>query len=163
MRLVIKQAKTKSKFTKYSLHQFSKTTKWQLGMSLSLTSAAALRAAADKLTPLIYPKQQTSKNLTAERIATKHAAADRAFCADPLAKSPCSSAVRRSVLCFPLPPCFSFSERPLWHGSSRKSTAEKLSRKTFIYLICNNSTAELFFIYSALVKAYVCTNFSFPR
>lgn len=64
---------------------------------------------------------------------------------------------------FPLPPCFSFSERPLWHGSSRKSTAEKLSRKTFIYLICNSSTAELFFIYSALVKAYVCTNFSFPR
>ena len=64
---------------------------------------------------------------------------------------------------FPLPPCFSFSERPLWHGSSRKSTAEKLSRKTFIYLICNSSTAELFFIYSALVKAYVCTNFPFSR
>lgn len=75
---------------------------------MSLTSAASLRAAADKLTPLIYPKQQTSKNLTAERIATKHAAADRAFCADPLAKSPCSSAARRSVLCFPLPPCFLF-------------------------------------------------------
>ena len=65
---------------------------------MSLTSAAALRAAADKLTPLIYPKQQTSKNLTAERIATKHAAADRAFCADPLAKSPCSSAARRSFV-----------------------------------------------------------------
>ena len=62
---------------------------------------------------------------------------------------------------FPLPPLFPFSERPLLHGSSRKSTAEKLSRKTFIYLICNSSTAELFFIYSALVKAYVCTNFSF--
>lgn len=130
-------------------------------MSLSLTSAAALRAAADKLTPLIYPKQQTSKNLTAERIATKHAAADRAFCADPLAKSPCSSAARRSVLCFPLPPCFSFSERPLWHGSSRKSTAEKLPRKTFIVLIRNSSCMELFFVLRSLFRAYIGTNFSF--
>ena len=40
MSLDIKQAKTKSKYTKYSLHQYSKTTKWQLDVSLSLTSAA---------------------------------------------------------------------------------------------------------------------------
>lgn len=79
-------------------------------------------------------------------------AADRAFCADPLAKSPCSSAARRSVLCFPLPPCFSFSERPLWHGSSRKSTAEKLPRKTFIFPICNSSLAELFLFYTHCLR-----------
>ena len=130
-------------------------------MSLSLTSAAALRAAADKLTPLIYPKQQTSKNLTTERIVTKHAAADRAFCADPLAKSPCSSAARRFVLYFLSPPLFSFSERLLLHGSSPKSTAEKLPHKTFIVLIRNSSCMELFFVLRSLFRAYIGTNFSF--
>ena len=74
---------------------------------------------------------KTPKNLTAEIKPTKHAAADRAFCADPLAKSPCSSAARRFVLYFPLPPLFSFSERLLLHGSSRKSTAAKSSLKIY--------------------------------
>ena len=39
--------------TDYPSAYRKKTKKWQLDVSLSLTSAAALRAAADKLTPLI--------------------------------------------------------------------------------------------------------------
>ena len=40
-----------NKFIPVQYSAINKLTKWQLGMSLSLTSAAALRAAADKLTP----------------------------------------------------------------------------------------------------------------
>ena len=97
-----------NKFIPVQYSAINKLAKWQLGVSLSLTSAAALRAAADKLTPLIYPKQQTSKNLTAERIATKHAAADRAFCADPLAKSRFYRRALLSYFLFPFASSFSF-------------------------------------------------------
>lgn len=87
---------------------------------------------------------------------------ENGLCADPLAKS---RFYRRALLSsfsiFPLPPCFSFSERLLWHGSSHKSTAEKLSRKTFIVLIRNSSCMELFFVLRSLVRAYIGTNFSF--
>ena len=53
----------------------TKITKWQLGVSLSLTSAAALRAAADKLTPLIQQTKQgyqkVSQNFLGRGAATK--------------------------------------------------------------------------------------------
>ena len=124
---------------------------------MSLTSAAALRAAADKLTLILIdrPTKFIKKR-------ENESAAKTGFALTRL-QSPVFTAARFYHIFFPSASVFSFFGRLLWHGSSRKSTAEKLSRKTFIYLICNSSTAELFFIYSALVKAYVCTNFSFPR
>ena len=93
----------------------------------------------------------------------KQCGGENGLCADPLAKSRFYRRALLSYFLFPSASVFFFFGRPLWHGSSHKSTAEKLPRKTFICLICNSPLAELFFIYSALFKAYVCTNFSFPR
>ena len=42
-------------------YNFLKHKKWQLDVSLSLTSAAALRASADKLTPFFNSIEQTGK------------------------------------------------------------------------------------------------------
>ena len=66
-----------------------------------------------------------------------------------------------AVPLFPFASVFFFFGRPLWHGSSRKSTAEKLPRKTFIVLIRNSSCMELFFVLRSLFRAYIGTNFSF--
>lgn len=158
MRLVIKQVKTKTKFTKYSLHHFSQITKWQLGVSLSLTSAAV------KFKARLSPRLKSSRlalgcrrqahaysNLPTNQTHLKRENESAAKTGFALTRSqrPVFIAARfYRLFYFPLTPCFSFSERPLWHGSSRKSTAEKLSRKTFIYLICNSSTAELFLFIS---------------
>ena len=88
-------------------------------------------------------------------------AADRAFCADPLAKSRFYRRALLSYFLFPSASVFFFFGRPLWHGSSHKSTAAKLPRKTFIVLIRNSSCMELFFVLRSLFRTYIGTNFSF--
>ena len=125
-------------------------------MSLSLTSAAALRAAADKLTLILIdrPTKFIKKR-------ENESAAKTGFALTRLQRLVFIAARFYRLFYFPLPPCFSFSERPLWHGSSRKSTAEKLPRKTFIALIRNSSCMELFFVLRSLFRAYIGTNFSF--
>ena len=76
---------------------------------------------------------RTSQWLNSPQPSEKNTAADRAFCADPLAKSPCSSAAPCGFsyrISFRFPSVsFSFSGRPLLHGSSHKSTAAKSSLK----------------------------------
>ena len=54
MRLDIKQANTKSKYTKYSLHQYCQINQLAVRHELVIDEAAARSAAADKLTPFIY-------------------------------------------------------------------------------------------------------------
>ena len=138
------------------------------GCRRALNPRASRSAAADKLTPFHltnYSNKLTTKQPTPpiprKRVHENLRRRTGRFALTRLQNRPVPPPCAVKFSRFPLPPLFPFSERPLLHGSSRKSTAEKLSRKTFIYLICNSSTAELFFIYSALVKAYVCTNFSF--
>ena len=109
MRLVIKQAKTKSKYTKYSLHQYSKTTKWQLGVSLSLTSGGAPRlrrqAHAFLLNLNNQPKQQTFQQL---RQSNKQRGGENGLCADPLAKSRFYRRALLSYFLFPFASSFFF-------------------------------------------------------
>ena len=120
-----------------------KTKIWQLGVSLSLTSAAALRAAADKLTP--FHLTNFSNNLTTQQPTLTPAKKSNThenlrrrtgrFALTRLQNRPGPPPPAVPFSRFPLPPLFPFSERLLWHGSSRMSTAEKLPLITFIVLI----------------------------
>ena len=109
------------------LNTTAKTAKWQLGVSLSLTSASARGAPADNLTGFLLSDKQHKKK------KEKANPAKTGFALTRLQSPVFTAAHFYHIFSFPLPPLFSFSERLLLHGSSRKSTAAKSSLK-----ICTN-------------------------
>ena len=124
-----------------------------------MTSAAALRAAADKLTPFHltnYSNKLTTKQPTPpiprKRVHENLRRRTGRFALTRLQNRPVPPPCAVKFSRFPLPPLFPFSERPLLHGSSRKSMPKNCRLKLLYSLFVTVPLRSCFLFYTHCLR-----------